>query len=88
MSCSQTIKLLILRHGIVQSWPLIKAQFISCREAYVVLMANEKNTNNSKEGETEYSECPLFPNGHRKTGEVCFSTCFFGELITLACSFF
>lgn len=88
VEATQAIKCLVLRHGIVQSWPRIKAQFVSCSEAYVILMANEQNSTHNKDRDTEYSDCPVFPEGYCDSTNVCFNTCFLGQLLALPCFFF
>lgn len=52
-SCSQAIKLLILRYGLVRGWPLVIERFKACEGAYLVLMAKAREGKESKKNEND-----------------------------------
>ena len=83
LSCSQAIKRLVLRYGLLVSWPLVRARLDSCREAYVELMAQDKEKDITSNGESEYGECPVLEKGFWKSN----TTWWCCNLAPLPCSF-
>ena len=68
-SCSQAIKRIVLRHGVLASWPHIRARFEACRTAYLVLLAQAHESDDEKNKQTEYGECPVFTKKYWKSKE-------------------
>jgi putative component of membrane protein insertase Oxa1/YidC/SpoIIIJ protein YidD len=75
LSCSQAIKRLVLRHGLLASWPYVRARFDSCRAAYGALMEQAKDKGKTKNTETEYGECPLFTKEFWKKNKTVLLCC-------------
>ena len=74
LSCSQAIKRLVLRYGVLASWPYVRARFEACHTAHQVLLAQAQETGEEDNEENEYGECPVFTKEFWKSKEA--SRCF------------
>ena len=76
-SCSSAVKSIISESGLIKGWPAIKNRFSECKQAYLHILAEQKDDEGKKDKEKS--------SRRKKTKDQCSSDCITSPCDVLSC---